>query len=383
MGKVEKEWNRGDIEHLVAQLNPLTSGRLREVRFHYDGLFYITGTTIHTKHHHLLFGNSIEECMQLSNKAFELLVGVRWKQLRDLCYKAQQLMSFEGLNSDIKLSNVKPPYSLSKFNILSQHRGVQVDSVINEGKIEIPPVVNLVIALSGQCCEIGRGLFLWQGKKRSSSANHAYWQRVPDVILIDHIWSDEDKLRFQKATYTELRDSLCANLNPLLRETDITLPFLLDFPGETLKNDEDARVTIDVDGTVPPKAAISIPGAAYIGWLDQMQPTRADQVRLEKPVNKRTDGKSGVGYRAEAILTPQQRQQTGVDDVHDMCLRGLAMLDDPIEDGLMLYADVRQLARLARLHMAVEQITIAGDRDEKEKDDHKEMNREGDRERAA
>lgn len=233
----------------------------------------------------------------------------------------------------IDLSNVGKEYSLIGFNALSQGKTIFVPSEYESAPREIPPVVNICIALSIRASEIGRGIFLWQPKERRirKMGEDGPWHSVPDVLLCDMVWSKEQTTKFKEATYSEKREYL--NAEGRLGADDVVLPFFLHFPGKTQSNPRDARVSACINGVDPPLCMISIPGYAYIGWVDDILPTEDWDVAIRY--------RQGTSFAiSEYVLTDQNKRDMIVADVAEMYATAIRMMDLPRSDAFMFYQGI-------------------------------------------
>lgn len=340
---MSRVWTRAHVQTLAEELSngPLDPAQVRQ---DYGPLLYKTTLRLHKDYYYLVFGNSIEDALGLSDGLLAALIGSDHRAQRDsFCAKAPGYI-IDRPDCPVKdLSNVDAPYKLVNFNILSQQRGIRVPTLLNNGLIQIPPIVNICIALTMIACMQGRGLFTWTRKKRTQAAGYAHWQRVPDLLLSDYYWKPEDKKAFLEASYTKKRDFLCADNRLKHDSPDVVLPFLVDFPGETLQKKFDARVTADIlNGQLG--GAISIPGAAYIGWLDQFVPRKnvSDYYREE---NTNVRGNAS-GIRREYIVPEEQLDELQVETTLEMYRKAIEMMDQCRD--LIFYSKVRAMAQSAR-----------------------------------
>jgi len=331
-------WDEDDVQSLLDTYFTQDRAILKRDSKNYKGLLYQKALTLKPEHLGLLFG--AESSLELDDDQYKWLLGPDWQNVQqDYLKKMSAADKVLGYNFKIDLGNVAPEFSLQGFNILAADANVKVRRIVGDGTQLIPPAVNVAIALSIQLCRASRGLLLWQAKARVGTLHEEHWHKVPDLIYMDFRWLPEEKERFLATTFENQRDFLCADLR--VQRTDVVLPFLLDFPGYRQDNVEDARITAYVDGVNPPLAAISIPSAAYVGWIKDMTPSQ--------------DGVDFVGhYRhktrtmdSQFLLSKEQRAVTRVRDTSEMCKRIVKMFDNHIPDALVFYRSVIQLKKNA------------------------------------
>lgn len=332
-------WTEHDIRGLLDGYRHKSRSVLREDKAKYKGLLHQGNLTLEYEHLHLIFGDGKK--LEILQDECEWLLGSEWQKIEQNYLKntptATKVLSE---NYTLDLSSVPPEFALSKFNILAQGTGIKIRSFIDDSLEEISAVVNLAIALSMLAARAGRGLFLWQAKQRVDILHKEHWHRVPDILYLDYRWSTGEVKRFLEANYDNQSDFLCADLR--LQSRDVVLPFLLDFPGTRQENDEDARVIAYIDAARPPLAAISIPGAAYIGWIRDMIPAQDSPDFADHYLHK-TDTHEGY-----YLLSKEQRERTNAKDTAMMYDMVVNMFDNPIPDALVFYKLVLDLGSTAR-----------------------------------
>lgn len=348
-GSLPAEWTE-EVVLTILQRFKQNAHHLWKMRAEYPSLLFQgtrDSTRIRPEYHHLVFertdGHKFEE------EQLGFLLGPKWKQFQEKYIPvADRTLRDATLDLELKqfdLSKVHANKWISPhFDILGQNQGVNVMDERENHKIEIPPAINLAIALTLKTSVSSEGMFLWQPKKHRPFAVTGSWNRVPDILYTNWKWLPEERDRFVKGTYRQQRDFLCAKSR--LQDTttpDVVLPFTLDFEGTAREDQEDARVTADIDGVGAPKASISIPGQAFIGWCDDLFPDFA------LPSNIREcylTSNNGVG--AQVLIPPEAKQAARVEGLEDMCDRVKAMFAQPKEGGLVFYSDVQALYTIAQ-----------------------------------
>jgi len=173
---------------------------------------------------------------------------------------------------------------------------------------------------------------------------------VPDILYWNIYLTDNERTAFLHAGYDEQRDFVSADLQ--LHKHCIVLPFLLDFPGKQLEDIEDARVTAHAKG---PLGVISIPGCAYIGWLEDVVPEPSS------PDFK--DYVSIDGVNCQYILSSEQRSATKVATTEEMYYRAVAMWTKPKPAARVYYGTI--LAHLKKSLQASRSLVNVRDKQSK------------------
>lgn len=296
---------------------------------------------LHPDHHYRLFNRP--DGRNFTESELQFLLGSKWSTIQEkhTSESSGKSLTLEKNGARIDMLNIEPSKRMSEvggFNILGKGRGILVYDETNS-EAEMPAMVNLCITLTLEFCKSSCGLLLWQAKVQSSKNDE--WSRVPDVLYLDYVWLPEERERFQKAGYREQRDFLCANLH--LHQHDVVLPFVVDFTGHQCDDYQDARVTAAIDGNGAPKAAISVPGAAYVGWYSEMAPDQS--VANKKLFYSAASGNVG----AQWLLSAAQKTATRRHGFASVCGKIKTMYQSPQENALIYYIDVIELDREARL----------------------------------
>jgi len=213
----------------------------------------------------------------VEDRGLSFLLGAKWAEIKErrLATAANDVIYLGRWNRNYDLSDVEASrWTSSKFNILGHHRKAFVINECDNTYVQIPPSVNLAIALTLAACKssVTRGAFCWQLKIVGKEATTRMWLIVLDILYLDYECIPESIKVLSNSGYRQQRDVLCATLR--LEKNDVVLPFVMDFDGCVTEDDEDGRISAYLDGSAYPKAAISIPGAACIGWYSQMTPPK-------------------------------------------------------------------------------------------------------------
>lgn len=267
-----------------------------------------------------------------------------------------KVLDTDGFRYD--LANVEPDKWISdQFDILGREKGIKVPIDTEGNTAEIDPMVNLAISLSLTACRTDFGLVLWQPKDRK---NIPAWNRVPDLMYHDFAWHADERARFLRASYRQWREFVCAPLR-LQRRRSVVLPFAVDFIGVEMKEDE-PRFTAEIDGRSAPKAIISIPGAAYIGWYSDMVPDHPDEDRKHQQYRGAVEQ-----FGTEWCIPEESLDSTRVASLSVMLQKIKAMYDEPQPDAVVTYQYVLDLINLAEAPI----------QDDAEKESSDDVNMEG------
>ncbi|KAK5079457.1 hypothetical protein LTR70_007569 [Exophiala xenobiotica] len=258
--------------------------QLEKFKTQYKGLIDQKSLKLKLNQYHLVFDDEDlddEKPLSLTTPQLQYLVGKDWKAKKDKFLKNKDTKPrILGRNCRLQLNHLPPELCLNGLDILAQDKGIKIQNITAK-TVKVSPVVVLAITLSLQACEKRRGLFLWQRKlRRGPTASAAKWASIPDLLLVDYRWGENESVTFLKATYERMREFL--NADTRIEDCEPVLPFAVDFPGTAQKRGP--LTTEPIDGEGHCLAAISIPNAGYIGWINEMkqQSTPSADIRFDK-----------------------------------------------------------------------------------------------------
>lgn len=267
-----RKWCRDDVVDLLGKYDCLDKVKLERGKVEYKGLIDQKKLVLKPEQYHLVFGQDPEDEVpfDLEEDQLRFIIGDDWEQKKETYVNRKdsiaRVLGRDGFN--MRLDEVPNELCFDHFDMLAPGKDINVNDVSSLKKEEVPPLINLSIALSLWACSNNRGLLPWQSKDLSSKKKMWEYRKVPDLMLVDYQWGQQERDAFWHGSYETQRAFLDAESR--LRSTDPVLPFIVDFPDTRQDKKTLARSLSTAIRERGILAAISVSDTAYIGWVHDM-----------------------------------------------------------------------------------------------------------------